>query len=498
MSVTMTRRGWLSRSAAVGAAALAAPVLAPRSGFAAAAGDLWRLDATAQADLVRRGEVSALELVDAAIARIERFDPLLNAVVTRTFERAREAARGPLPQGPFRGVPYLVKDLNDVAGVRTTHGSRLFADNVAAATTPYVARALASGVIALGKSNTPEFGLIGTTESLALGVCRNPWNPDYSPGGSSGGAGAAVAAGLVPIAHATDGGGSIRIPASCCGLFGVKPSRGRLGPAETEGAVDLSVQHCVSRSVRDSAAMFAAAEYRGADAELAPVGLVTGPADRRLRIAFSSRTYTGAAPHPDVEVAAQRAAELCAQLGHQVEEAAPVVDGERFIDAFMTVWSSSAAAVLAEARNRGLDPDSVLEPWTLGLAVAFNARPAGEMAAAIAHFDAMARVYQAFLSRYDVVLTPTLSAPPVKIGAQAPTLPFAPLYEDVLDWVAYTPIHNAAGTAAMSVPLGWSAEGLPIGVQFATVRGGERTLFELAYELEAAAPWADRWPDMVS
>jgi amidase len=495
---TMSRRVLLSRIAAAGAAAGLAPLLGAHRAFAAGADGLWRLDATAQADLVRRGEVSALELVDAAIARIEALDPLINAVVSADFERARERARGPLGEGPFAGVPYLVKDLSDLAGLPTSAGSRLLAGTVADTTTPYIDRALSSGVIALGKSNTPEFGLLGTTESLALGICRNPWSLDHTPGGSSGGAAAAVAAGLVPIAHATDGGGSIRIPAACCGLFGLKPSRGRLAPAQTPGPVDISVHHCVSRSVRDSAAMFAAAEYHGRDAPLPPVGLVSGPGDRRLRIAFSSRTYTGAAPDPDLEVAAQRAAKLCADLGHEVEEAAPVVDGERFIDAFMTVWSSGAAATVADVRQRGIDPAEVLEPWTLGLAASFEARPASDMASAIAVFEEMARVYGAFFERYDVALTPVLSAPPVEVGVQAPTVPYETLYERVLDWVAYTPIHNAAGTTAMSVPLAWNPEGLPLGLQFATARGGERTLFELAYELEAAAPWADRWPAMAT
>jgi amidase len=199
-----------------------------------------------------------------------------------------------------------------------------------------------------------------------------------------------------------------------------------------------------------------------------------------------------------VEVAAQQAARLCAELGHHVEEAAPAVNGAAFIDAFMTVWSSSAAATVAQIRTDGGDPDALLEPWTLGLARSYSARPADDMARAIAHFDAMARLYAAFFSRFDVVLTPTLSAPPVAVGRQAPTVDYDTLYQRVLDWVAYTPIHNAAGTTAMSVPLGESATGLPIGMQFAAARGAERTLFELAYELESAAPWAGRWAAMAT
>jgi amidase len=493
MPSNISRRHLLARSAVAGSAAVASSWLAPLAALAAR-DPFWRLDATAQAALVRAGEVSPLELVDAAIARIQAVDSRLNSVVTRRFEQARAAARGRLPDGPFRGVPYLIKDLYDLAGVRTSHGSRLYADFVPERSDPYVQRSLDAGLIPLGKSSSPEFGLLGTTESLLLGPCRNPWNPDFSPGGSSGGAAAAVAAGLVPFAHATDGGGSIRIPASCCGLFGLKPSRGRLGPSEVGGDVDISVHHCVSRSVRDSAALFAATEYTGADAKLPAVGLVSGPSSRRLRIAFATRTYTGAVPHPDVEAAAQRAAALCAGLGHHVDEAAPVIDGERFIDAFMTVWSSWPVAAVAEARRRGLEPADVLEPWTLSLADFHAARPANAMADSLAFFERMAHVYEAFFSRYDVVLTPTLAAPPVRVGAQAPTVEFDTLWERVLDWVAYTPIHNATGNTAMSVPLGWSADNLPIGVQFVALQGRERMLFELAYELEAAAPWADQWP----
>ncbi|HSG91789.1 MAG TPA: amidase [Pseudomonadales bacterium] len=502
MNATLTRRALLARSIRMaGAAALAGPLFAPVRALAAGsdAGDpYWRLDATAQAALVRDGQVSPLELVDAAIARIERIDGRINSVVTPLFEQARDRARDSLPDGPLRGVPWLVKDLDDLAGAPTSSGSRFASERAKRRSSPYVERALAGGVVPLGKSNTPEYGLIGTTESIRLGICRNPWDTDYTPGGSSGGAAAAVAAGLVPVAHATDGGGSIRIPASCCGLFGLKPSRGRLGPRETGPGADIGVQHCVSRSVRDSAAMFAIAEYRGDDAALPAVGLVRGPSQRRLRIAFSTRSYTGAAPHPDVEAATQRAAALCAELGHEVVEAAPTVNGAAFQEAFVTVWSGGAHGLVEAARESSLRPEDVFEPWTLGLAEHYEHGPRDAMARAIEYFEGAERIYDAFLERYDVVLTPVLAAPPVPIGAQAPTLPYDTLYERVFDWVAYTPIHNAVGTAAMSVPLGWSAQGLPIGIQFAAARGAERTLFELAYELEAAAPWADRWPTIAT
>ncbi|MCC5885533.1 MAG: amidase [Gammaproteobacteria bacterium] len=486
-----SRRALLIRAMAL-AAASALPWARPLAAMPAAS-PFARLDATGQAALLRRGEVSALELVDAAIARIESLDGAINAVTTRLFERAREQAQRPLPDGPFRGVPYLIKDLNDLEGTRNSMGSRIFADQISAASEPYVTRTLDTGVVVVGKSNTPEFGLLGTTESLKLGVCRNPWNPDHTPGGSSGGAAAAVAAGLVPFAHATDGGGSIRIPAACCNLFGLKPSRGRLGPREVD-AIDLSVQHCVSHSVRDSARLFAATEYRGANARLPPVGHVTGPSERRLRIAFDTSNLFGDAPHPEVEIALQQAAKTVADLGHQVEEARPNIDGAAFVHHFITIWASFPLEPLAAAEAAGLDPESVLEPWTLDLAAEFARRGPEAVAAAEENFAAMNRVLAAFFERYDVLMTPVLKAPPVRIGEQAPTMDYDELYSRVTDWVSYTPLHNAAGTPAMSVPLGMSCDGLPIGVQFAAAVGAERTLFELAYQLEAAAPWARRQP----
>lgn len=490
MNVRLTRRDLIGRALAL-AAASALPWVRPAP--AHAADPFAALDATAQAELLRRGEVDAVELLEAAIRRIEMLDGPINAVTTRLFEQAREQARAPLVEGPFTGVPYLIKDLHDLAGTPNSFGSRLFSGQVSEVSDPYVERTLATGVIVLGKSNTPEFGLLGTTESLALGICRNPWNLDYTPGGSSGGAAAAVAAGLVPFAHATDGGGSIRIPAACCGLFGLKPSRGRLGPSEVD-AIDISVHHCVSHSVRDSARLFAATEYRGEDALLPPVGPVTRPSERRLRIALHTGNLFGEAPHPDVEVALQNAARLCSELGHHVEQASPNIDGPAFVHHFITAWASFPSQPLAVAEAAGLDPTTVLEPWTLQLAAEFARRGPEALAAAQESFEAMERVFAAFFRRYDVLLTPVLKAPPVRIGEQAPTLDYDELYRRVTDWVSYTPLHNAAGTPAMSVPLAMSRDGLPIGVQFAAARGAERTLFELAYELEAAAPWAGRRP----
>ena len=490
MGRQLSRRHFLKSTAATAAVAGAYG-----AGFrpALAAPDLARLDALAQADLVAKGEATALELVNAAIARIEKVNGQVNAVVTELYDRAREAARGELPKGPFTGVPNLVKDLNSLAGTRLTNGSRMFAENVSPATEPIIAANEAAGFVMVGKSNTPEFGLLGTTESLLLEPCHNPWNLEHSAGGSSGGAAAAVASGMVPLAHATDGGGSIRIPASCCGVFGLKPSRGRIFLGGDTLPGDIGVQHCVSRSVRDSAALFAVTEMTGEGAVLAPVGRVTAPGKKRLKIAFDTMSYYGTEPDADVKAALEDTAKLCADLGHEIIPARNPVEGEAFIDAFLTVWASGPSRLVALAKENGLDPEEVLEPWTNGLAAHFNAKPGDAMEKALAAFAAATAKVNAFMADYDVWLTPMLASAPPKLGAQDPRVPFDTLYERTIRYVAYTPLHNAAGTPAMSVPLSWNDKGLPIGSQFAAPLGGEKVLFELAFELEQARPWADKY-----
>ncbi len=458
-----------------------------------------RLDATAQAELVRRGEVTSIELVDAAIARIEALNPAINAFVTTCFDRAREQAKTSLPDGPFTGVPFAIKDLSDYEGVRTTYGSRLFEKNIADANNGIVQRALDAGLVILGKTNTPEFGLISTTESILLGAARNPWNLEYHTGGSSGGSAAAVAAGMLPFAQGSDGGGSIRIPASVCGVFGLKPSRGRSFALKKGLPGDIVVRFALSRSVRDSATLLAASERRGKGALLPPVGVVTGPSSRRLKIAFSKVDLKGDAPHPEVAAALDETATLCRDLGHRVIEDAPTLNAEQFIESFFTVWASlpakleSAAWWVGLTQFRFVRASEVLEPWTLGLAQWYARQPKGALERAIAYLDELSRNFDAYFQRYDVQLSPVLSSPPVKLGVQAPDLAFDTLMGRVTDYVGYTPQHNAAGTPAISVPLSMSREGLPIGSQFAARVGAERTLLELAYELEQARPWAGRW-----
>jgi len=456
---------------------------------------LARLDASALAAHVASGEVTPAELVQAALRRSAALDPALNAIVTESFDRALARVAASPPSGPFAGVPYLLKDLTDWEGVRCTQGSRLYLDSVSPSSPPFVRKSEAAGLVVVGKSNTPEFGLLPSTEGLALGPAHNPWSLAHSTGGSSGGAAAAVAAGIVPLAEASDGGGSIRIPASCCGVFGLKPSHGRMLADVDVPDGGLDVHHCVSRSVRDSALLFSLTERDDTAAPFAPVGLVSGPSARRLRIALSTRTYLGEEPHAEVKAAAEAAAKLCEGLGHTVLEGAPRISGAEFADWFLTAWAQGPAQLVEQLRDRaGEAPLALLEPWTLGLAADYAKKPLGTAEGVARYFAGVARTVDDFFAGVDVWLTPVLAAPPPLLGELAPDVPFETLRERCIRWVAYTPVHNVAGTPAMSVPLGWSRDGLPIGVQFAARRGDEATLFALAYELEAAQPWRDRWP----
>ena len=489
-----------------GALALTATTALSRLPAHAATDEFVKYDGMGQAELVRSGQVSSLELVEAAIARIEKINPILNAVVHKLYDEGRAAAKGPLPDGPFTGVPYLIKDLSELEGAPLTYGSKLFEHNVADTDNGSVERAKQAGLVIIGKTNTPEFGFISTTESQLLGAARNPYNTAYHTGGSSGGAGAAVAAGLVPFAHASDGGGSIRIPASINGLVGLKPSRARLYKREpAQFDVDISVRLAVSRSVRDTAQILNASEVKGTGAALAPTGFVDGPSKKRLKIAFSTRTLTGGDAAADVRSATRRAAALCADLGHDVEEFTGALVGPEFLDNFLTIWASGAYGLVNNARliglmqGRWIDRENMLEPWTLGLADMFERRRDKDpdvMQKAIAYTNEVVATYVAFFEDYDVMLTPVLRRTPLLIGEQGSAKSFEALYDDVLDYVPYTPQYNVSGSPAISLPLYTSTKGLPIGSQFATRVGGEATLLHLAYELENALPWAGRWPEI--
>jgi amidase len=296
---------------------------------------------------------------------------------------------------------------------------------------------------------------------------------------------------MVPVAHASDGGGSIRIPASCCGVFGLKPSRGRMNFGQDEKMPgDIAVENCISRSVRDSATVFSLSEDISADALFKPTGFVSGPSTTRLRIALSTVSSLGKEPHDDVKASVEASAKLCQGLGHEIVEVKNPVVGQQFTDAFITVWASGPAQLVQLAISLKLKPEAVLEPWTIGLAEYFAKQPKDALAKSLSYFKKVEAAMHAFMSQYDAWLTPVLSSTPPKLGEQAPTVPFDTLYARVTDYVAYTPIHNVAGTPAMSVPLGWGKNGLPIGSQFAAAKGSERLLYALAYELEQAQPWA--------
>ena len=461
-------------------------------------------DGLALAGLLRRGEVSAHELLDAAERRLHERNPALNAVVTPLFDAARAAADAGLPPGAFAGVPFLVKELvASVAGSATTSASRLYAGNVARADSEVVVRMRRAGLNIIGKTNSSEFGLSPCTESQLYGITRNPWREDLSPGGSSGGSAAAVAAGIVPLAHATDGGGSIRIPASCCGLFGLKPTRARIsaGPEGGEGLSGLAMQHVVSRSVRDSAAALdALAGPMSGDPYIAvpparPYLDEVACEPGRLRIGFARRALTGVPVHAHCIDAVEDVARLCESLGHAVEEASPDYDAAALRDGFGQVFAAHTMANVARATGGALPEHTLLEPLTYALAERGRSLGAAQFILAVHGLHRQSRRIAQFFDRYDLWLTPTLAQPPQPVGH------FRTDSADVDGWLArldaflpFTYPFNITGQPAMSVPLHWSADGLPIGCQFAARYGDEAMLFRLAGQLERARPWFARRP----
>ena len=484
-----------------------------------------RYDATGLAQLVRRGEVSALELVETAIGRIERLNPAVNAVIHRMDASARAAAAGPPPEGPFHGVPLLLKDLvSPVGGEPFRGGSRFLDGFVAPHDSELVRRYRRAGFILLGKTNTPEFGLTPFTEPALFGPTRNPWDLTRTSGGSSGGSAAAVASGMVPVATGGDGGGSIRIPASCCGLFGLKPTRGRVptGPDFGEIWQGAVVEHVLTRSVRDSAAILDAtagpdpgAPYIAPE-PAGPFRTEVGREPGRLRIGFTDRPWLGHAVDPECAGALRETAALLERLGHHVEEAGPAFDGPGFARAFLTM-------ICGELRGDIEDLEALLgrratpadfEPSTWALALLGRATPASQFSRAVRMLQRTARKVAPFFESHDVLLTPTVSGPPFRTGALQPTAAEAFLLEflgalhagrllrllgileqtadKVFEFIPWTPLANATGQPAMSVPLSWSRDGLPLGMHFMGRYGDEATLYRLASQLEAARPWFGR------
>jgi amidase len=483
-------------------------------------------DGLGLADLVKTGQLTPADLVEEAIRRIEALNPRLNAVVAKMYEQARAAAASALPDGPFTGVPFLLKDLiSTYAGVPTSSGNRVLRHIPAPHDSELVRRFKAAGVVVVGKSNTPEFGLTPFTESDTLGVARNPWDLERTPGGSSGGSAAAVAAGMVPMASGGDGGGSIRIPASCCGVFGLKPSRGRMptGPDVGEIWHGFAIEHVITRSVRDSAAMLDAAGGAdlGAPYGAPPAGsflrdVTTAP--DRLRIAFTTRPLWGHTSHEDCEAGLRFTVDLLRQLGHEAIEAVPPVDGESCAVAFLTIIAAETRAEVELAARAGARKVSAsdFEAATYAVALLGRALRASDYANASRLLQAASREVARFFQEYDVLLTPTLSRPPIPLGELRPAGTelaalkvigrlnlgwllgalgvIKPLAAKTFDFMPYTPLFNVTGQPAMSMPLYWNAAGLPIGMQFVGRFGDEATLFRLAGQLERAQPWFDRRP----
>jgi amidase len=460
--------------------------------------ELSSYDALGLAELIRTKQITPCELVEDTIRKIEAINPKLNAVIYKTYDRARKAASAGVGDGPLVGVPFLVKDNATIAGVQQTRGSRALRGNVPDRTAPFFAAAERASLILLGVTNMPEMGLIDGTENVLYGPSRNPWNLDYSPGGSSGGSAACVAAGISPLAHGTDGGGSIRIPASHCGLFGLKASRGRLlsGTFATPPWPRL-VDGVLSRTVRDTATVLGLAE--DPNTRLTKLGWVSGGSSRRLKIAVMFEGMRGEAPHPEVRKAIADTADLCRELGHTLEEAGPRLDQDRLADAAQCMADIEVAKTVdAIAKANGIMRlEDGFESRALGLREAAMQRgPFKEqVAAALPVLQTGTAVLDRFFRQWDVLLTPVLRTPVFKTGMRDQSkYTFRELDDMLRDHVAYTSLHNICGTAAMSVPLHWDSQGLPLGSQFAAGMGAEAILLGLAYELEAARPWANRRP----
>jgi amidase len=458
--------------------------------------------AVEQAELVRNRDVSPVELVDAYLARIDALNPALGAFVTIAHDQAREAAaeaerrvsRGDdLP--PFHGVPIAIKDLNATAGLLTTCSTRTYADFVPDTDHHVVRRLGEAGFITLGKTNTPELGSFAVTESELNGACRNPWDTDRTPGGSSGGAASALAAGLIPVAQGNDGGGSIRIPSSCCGLFGIKPSRGRVsqGPDLGDVLFGLDTDGPLARTVLDAAAVLdVMAGYETGDPYWAapparPFAQEAGVDPGRLRIAVTTVPMWEAPVHADCVAAVEDAAGLLEALGHSVVEASPEWSGPDVFAAMRTLFQSLIA-------YHPIDDFSVLEPANRILAEAGRRNSSIDLVRAVVTLQAYSRRVVRFWDGYDVVLSPVLAQPPLRIGEVFAEEDPWQIGSAMMNFMPFTPAANITGQPAVSVPLHWSGEGLPIGVQLMGRPQDEATLIRLGAQLEQARPWADRRP----
>jgi amidase len=475
--------------------------------------DLMWKSALEQARMVRDGDVTSRELVEASLAAIERLNGELNAFVTLCDERALDESDDIQPgdERPLAGVPIAIKDLTALTGgVRTTAGMRALQDWVPRRDSVLVARLRSAGAIVVGKTNVPELGILPVTEPEANGPTRNPWDTTRTPGGSSGGTAAAVASGMVPVGHGNDGGGSIRTPASACGLVGLKPSRGRVSLAteRADSAAGLDIDGCLSRTVADTAEVLdiisgnEPGDTYLAPSPAAPFDEAPGRDPGRLRIAFSVEAPNGAPVDEEVDQAVRDAAELLESLGHEVEEAAPEVDADGYVENFIRVWIPhvvSTMATYARLAERTIER-SELEPLTRQMAELSDSIKATDFLASLDYLRRMAREVEGFWRERDVLLTPTLTRTALPLGALLPEEGEAPIsmLMKSADWVPFCPIYNVTGQPAISLPLAESSDGLPIGLQFAGRPAAEETLLSLAAQLERAQPWADRRPALAA
>lgn len=498
----MSRRQMLKNAAVAGVGA----TLASQEGLSGLAAEYDKYDALGLAELIAKKQIKPLELLHALRQRLEAVNPQLNAFSQLFFDKAEAQIKQGLPKGPFHGVPFALKDLGQyLTGTITSAGSRVWKDSVATYDSTLVQRYKQAGLVIFGKTTSPELGLTTTTESVLYGQTQNPWNLERTSGGSSGGTAAAVAARILPAAHGSDGGGSIRIPASCCGLFGMKPTRGRvpLGPAQFEGWNGCSHHHALTISVRDSAALLDAT----AGMELGspyfspppvrPFLQEVGAPPGKLRMALILETPSGTPLAAECKQAALDAAKLCESLGHNVEEKPWPIDGAAMRAAFLTVIQVSLARTLddaAQTLGRPLTEKDV-EPVTWSMMQAGRAITSLAYSRAIATCHQVGLAMAKFQQHYDVILNPTLAKPPVQLGA----LSLSPasinaFTKEVTEFGPYTALYNVTGQPSMSVPLSWTNDGLPVGLMFSGRFGADATLFRLAAQLEKARPWALRRP----
>lgn len=451
---------------------------------------LASLDGVGVAERISSGVISAAEAVEAAISRARKVDSGLNAIVSENFNGALEQARG-TTAGPFSGVPTFIKDTESVIGMPKLFGSRGVPAKPARKTDPFVKQFLSLGFICLGKTTLPEFGLTATTEPLLSGATRNPWDPEYSAGGSSGGSAALVAAGVVPLAHGNDGGGSIRIPAACCGLVGLKPTRGRLQALKGTEKMPINIIHqgVLTRTVRDTAAFYAGAERYYRNPGLPEIGQVRHPGKKRLRIAMFTDTPFGTPSHPEVTALVHNVAGLCGDLGHTVVEI-PCPCTTRMTDDFIIYWGMMAFSFRFFGRlliAPGFDSGK-LEDFTVAMGRIYRKNIMRTLSV-IRGLRRYMGLYNEIFTACDILLNPTLVHPVPRIGYLGPEVPFDEAFDRLMKYVCFTPMQNVSGAPAISLPLGASKNGVPLGVQFGSAFGRERELLELALEIEEARPW---------